>query len=121
MPNAFAGRPDVRRSETAERLNSSGGYIYVLYGEDTFGRDEAVQTLKDRMRALAARLEETHHLLRAETTWTAGAVIPALPVSNALGPRLLAVGPEAGQGPQADLHPHRQADQATPVTARLDG
>jgi DNA polymerase III subunit delta len=35
-------------------VNSPGGYVYVLYGEDTFGRDEAVQTLKDRMRALAA-------------------------------------------------------------------
>jgi DNA polymerase-3 subunit delta len=35
-------------------VNSPGGYIYVLYGEDTFGRDEAVQTLKERMRALPA-------------------------------------------------------------------
>jgi DNA polymerase-3 subunit delta len=35
-------------------VNSPGGYIYVLYGEDTFGRDEAVHTLKERMRALAA-------------------------------------------------------------------
>jgi DNA polymerase-3 subunit delta len=35
-------------------VNSPGAYIYVLYGEDTFGRDEAVQTLKDRMRALPA-------------------------------------------------------------------
>jgi DNA polymerase-3 subunit delta len=35
-------------------VNSPGGYLYVLYGEDAFGRDEAVQTLKDRMRALAA-------------------------------------------------------------------
>jgi DNA polymerase-3 subunit delta len=35
-------------------VNSPGGYVYVLYGEDTFGRDEAVQTLKDRMRALPA-------------------------------------------------------------------
>lgn len=35
-------------------MNSPGGYIYVLYGEDTFGRDEAVHTLKERMRALAA-------------------------------------------------------------------
>ncbi len=35
-------------------MNSPGGYIYVLYGEDAFGRDEAVQTLKERMRALAA-------------------------------------------------------------------
>jgi DNA polymerase-3 subunit delta len=35
-------------------MNSPGGYIYVLSGEDAFGRDEAVQTLKERMRALAA-------------------------------------------------------------------
>ena len=35
-------------------MNSTGGYVYVLYGEDTFGRDEAVQTLKDRMRSLPA-------------------------------------------------------------------
>src|SRR5438132_14279612 len=35
-------------------MNSTGGYVYVLYGEDSFGRDEAVQTLKDRMRALPA-------------------------------------------------------------------
>jgi DNA polymerase-3 subunit delta len=35
-------------------VNSPGGYIYVLHGEDAFGRDEAVQTLKDRMRTLAA-------------------------------------------------------------------
>jgi DNA polymerase-3 subunit delta len=35
-------------------MNSPGGYVYVLYGEDTFGRDEAVQTLKERMRALPA-------------------------------------------------------------------
>ncbi len=35
-------------------MNSAGGYVYVLYGEDAFGRDEAVQTLKERMRALPA-------------------------------------------------------------------
>jgi len=35
-------------------VNSPGGYVYVLYGEDTFGRDEAVQNLKERMRALPA-------------------------------------------------------------------
>jgi DNA polymerase III subunit delta len=35
-------------------VNSTGGYVYVLYGEDAFGRDEAVQTLKERMRALPA-------------------------------------------------------------------
>jgi DNA polymerase-3 subunit delta len=35
-------------------MNSPGGYIYLLYGEDTFGRDEALHTLKERMRALPA-------------------------------------------------------------------
>jgi DNA polymerase III subunit delta len=35
-------------------VNSPGGYVYILYGEDAFGRDEAVQTLKERMRALPA-------------------------------------------------------------------
>jgi DNA polymerase-3 subunit delta len=35
-------------------MNSPGGYVYILYGENTFERDEAVQTLKDRMRALPA-------------------------------------------------------------------
>jgi DNA polymerase III subunit delta len=35
-------------------VNSPGAYIYVLYGENTFERDEAVQTLKERMRALPA-------------------------------------------------------------------
>ena len=31
-----------------------GGYVYVLYGEDSFGRDEALITLKERMRSLPA-------------------------------------------------------------------
>jgi DNA polymerase-3 subunit delta len=35
-------------------VNSTGGYVYILYGDDAFGRDEQVQTLKERMRALAA-------------------------------------------------------------------
>jgi DNA polymerase-3 subunit delta len=35
-------------------MNSPGGYVYVLYGEDSFGRDEAVLTLKERMRSLPA-------------------------------------------------------------------
>jgi DNA polymerase-3 subunit delta len=35
-------------------VNSPGGYVYVLYGENTFERDEAVRTLKERMRALPA-------------------------------------------------------------------
>jgi DNA polymerase-3 subunit delta len=35
-------------------VNSPGGYIYILYGEDAFSRDEAVHTLKERMRGLPA-------------------------------------------------------------------
>jgi DNA polymerase-3 subunit delta len=35
-------------------MNSPGGYIYLLYGEDSFGRDEAVASLKERMRSLPA-------------------------------------------------------------------
>ncbi len=35
-------------------MNSPGAYIYVLFGENAFDRDEAVQTLKERMRALPA-------------------------------------------------------------------
>ena len=51
-------------------MNSPGGYVYILYGDDTFGRDEAVQSLKDRMRALPAG---EHNLteLGPETTVTA--------------------------------------------------
>lgn len=35
-------------------MNSPGGYIYVLYGEDAFGRDEAVLMLKRKIRELPA-------------------------------------------------------------------
>lgn len=35
-------------------VNSSGGWVYLLHGDDTFSRDEAVLSLKKRMRALAA-------------------------------------------------------------------
>jgi DNA polymerase-3 subunit delta len=52
-------------------VNSPGGYIYVLYGEDTFGRDEAVHTLKERMRALAAG---DHNLTELGPDTTIGAL-----------------------------------------------
>ncbi len=35
-------------------MNSPGAWIYVLYGDDTFTRDEAVRSLKERMRQLPA-------------------------------------------------------------------
>jgi DNA polymerase-3 subunit delta len=35
-------------------MNSPGGYIYILYGENAFDRDEALGTLKRRIRELPA-------------------------------------------------------------------
>src|SRR5205085_3505532 len=35
-------------------VNSSGGWIYILHGDDVVARDDAVHTLKARMRALPA-------------------------------------------------------------------
>ncbi|MBV9747792.1 MAG: DNA polymerase III subunit delta [Acetobacteraceae bacterium] len=35
-------------------MNSPGAYLYLLHGEDSFGRDEAVRSLKERMRSLPA-------------------------------------------------------------------
>ncbi len=35
-------------------MNSPGAYVYLLHGEDAFARDEALATLKERMRALPA-------------------------------------------------------------------
>jgi DNA polymerase III subunit delta len=49
-------------------MNSPGGYIYLLYGEDTFGRDEALQTLKERMRALPAGEHNLTELAGADAT-----------------------------------------------------
>ncbi len=49
-------------------MNSPGAYIYILYGEDTFGRDEAVQTLRDRMRMLAAGEHNLTELAGADAT-----------------------------------------------------
>jgi DNA polymerase III subunit delta len=51
-------------------VNSPGGYVYILYGEDTFGRDEAVLRLKEKIRELPAG---DHNLteLGPETTFHA--------------------------------------------------
>lgn len=35
-------------------MNSPGGYLYLMYGDNAFDRDEAVKQIKDRMRALPA-------------------------------------------------------------------
>lgn len=53
-------------------MNSPGGYVYVLYGEDAFGRDEAVQTLKERMRALPAGDHNLTELYSGPETNVAG-------------------------------------------------
>jgi DNA polymerase-3 subunit delta len=50
------------------RVNSTGGYVYVLYGEDSFGRDEAVQSLKDRMRSLPAGEHNLTELAGSDAT-----------------------------------------------------
>jgi DNA polymerase-3 subunit delta len=50
-------------------VNSTGSYVYILYGENTFERDEAVQSLKERMRALPAG-EHNLSELGPETTLT---------------------------------------------------
>jgi DNA polymerase III subunit delta len=49
-------------------VNSTGGYVYLLYGDDAFGRDEAVQSLKDKMRALPAGEHNLTELSGADTT-----------------------------------------------------
>jgi DNA polymerase III subunit delta len=49
-------------------VNSPGGYIYLLYGEDSFGRDEALHTLKERMRALPAGEHNMTELAGADAT-----------------------------------------------------
>jgi DNA polymerase-3 subunit delta len=62
-------------------MNSPGGYVYILYGDDTFGRDEAVQSLKDRMRALAAgehNLTELGPEATVSTLRAAADVVPFL-------------------------------------------
>lgn len=51
-------------------MNSPGGYIYVLHGEDTFGRDEALHTLKERMRALPAGEHNLTELSGGDATFT---------------------------------------------------
>jgi len=51
-------------------VNSPGGYVYILYGEDTFGRDEALLTLKERMRALPAGEHNMTELSGNEATIT---------------------------------------------------
>ncbi|MBI2756505.1 MAG: DNA polymerase III subunit delta [Chloroflexi bacterium] len=35
-------------------MNSSGGWVYILHGDDVVARDDAVRSLKGRMRALPA-------------------------------------------------------------------
>jgi DNA polymerase III subunit delta len=49
-------------------MNSPGAYVYVLYGEDGFSRDEALQSLKERMRSLPAGEHNLTELSGAQAT-----------------------------------------------------
>lgn len=69
-------------------MNSPGGYVYILSGEDTFGRDEAVQTLKDRMRALPAG---EHNLTQLGPETTVAALRQAADVMPFLADRRMVV------------------------------
>lgn len=52
-------------------MNSPGAYLYVLYGEDMFSRDEALRNLKERMRALPAGEHNLTELAGPEATLVA--------------------------------------------------
>jgi DNA polymerase-3 subunit delta len=69
-------------------VNSPGGYVYVLYGEDSFGRDEAIQTLKERMRALPAG---DHNLTELGPETTVAALRQAADVVPFLAERRMVV------------------------------
>jgi DNA polymerase III subunit delta len=49
-------------------VNSPGAYVYILHGEDTFSRDEALQGLKERMRGLPAGEHNLTDLSAAQAT-----------------------------------------------------
>src|SRR5919199_3479586 len=49
-------------------MNSPGAYVYILHGEDTFSRDEALQGLKQRMRLLPAGEHNLTELSGAQAT-----------------------------------------------------
>jgi DNA polymerase-3 subunit delta len=81
-------------------MNSPGAYVYVLYGEDTFGRDEAVQSLKERMRSLPAgehNLSEFGSETSVATLRTAADAMPFLAERRMVIVRGL-VGRLAGRG-----------------------
>jgi DNA polymerase-3 subunit delta len=98
-------------------VNSPGGYIYVLYGEDAFGRDEAVQTLKERMRALDAgdhNLSELGPETSVTTLRSYADVVPFLAERRMVIVRGL-LGRLAGRGPTAGRRasrPRKSAESA---------
>jgi DNA polymerase-3 subunit delta len=71
-------------------VNSPGAYVYVLYGENTFERDEAVQTLKERMRALPAGEHNLTEFFTASET-TVAAVRMAADVMPFLAERRMVI------------------------------
>jgi len=96
-------------------VNSPGGYVYVLYGEDTFGRDEAVQTLKERMRALPAG---EHNLTELGPETTVAALRLAADVVPFLAERRMVVirgllGRLSGRGGSGRRPPRTRKSAAT--------
>ncbi len=49
-------------------VNSPGAYVYILHGEDAFSRDEALHSLKERMRAQPAGEHNLTELRDADAT-----------------------------------------------------
>jgi DNA polymerase III subunit delta len=97
-------------------MNSAGGYVYVLYGEDTFGRDEAVQTLKERMRALPAGEHNLSELGPETTVATLRLAADAVPFLTDRRMVILRgmIGRLAGRGGQrrSTSRPRKAADSA---------
>jgi DNA polymerase III subunit delta len=103
-------------------VNSPGGYVYILYGEDTFGRDEAAQTLKDRMRALPAG---EHNLTEFGPEATVAAVRQAADVVPFLADRRMVfvrglLGRLAGRGGTPRRPAARPRKQAGAAVTGLD-
>jgi DNA polymerase-3 subunit delta len=92
-------------------VNSPGGYVYILYGEDAFGRDEAVVTLKDRMRSLPAG---EHNLTELGPETTVAALRQAADVVPFLADRRMVfvrglLGRLAGRGQRRPPRPRKSA------------
>jgi DNA polymerase III delta subunit len=96
-------------------VNSSGGYVYILYGEDTFGRDEAVLRLKEKIRELPAG---DHNLTELGPETTVHALRMAADVMPFLADRRMVIvhgllGRLAGRGSGARRAPRARKSATT--------